>query len=375
MSIKNETEYNQLIQQLDEKARQLHCLYEIDRISSQFDKSTEEILPQIVDIMPTGWRFSELCKVEIQCFDHYYSSQGLVKTELKLHTDIYIDDEKIGEINVYYIKPIKSEKGIFLVDEQRLLRAIAEKISNFIRYKKLEDIAKQQIQTKSDITTNELSVDAKLVNWLKKFHLNEQEIEVLLKFPLRFKKGETIGKQGAITSYFLLLADGMTKSYLETHNRTYAFMITTPFDFIGLSSLFGNQYYFSTQALTSSLVFLIDKQTVISLIHQNQPFSVALMKWYCDSYKILFTRLNCLANKQAVGRIAETLLYLSEEIFKSNIIPSIISRKDIASLAGISTENSVRILSDFKNDGIINITATHIEIIKFDTLRTFSLAG
>lgn len=373
--MKSENEYLDLLQQLDEKARQLHCLYEIDKITSQFSKSIEEILQQIVKILPTGWRFSELCKVEILLQNLKFSSPDLIRTELKQHVDIYIDDVKTGEINVYYIKPIKSEKGIFLVDEQRLLQSIAEKIANFVKYKKLEDLTKNNQTNKIKSEPKTTKFDKKLLEWLKKFHLTDDDMKNLLKYPVKFKKGETIGKQGALTSYFLLLAEGMTKSYIETHNRYFSFMITKPFDFIGLSSLFGNNYYFSTQALTNSLVYLIDKQTVISILHQNQFFTIALVKWYCDSYKILFTKLNSLANKQAVGRIAETLLYLSEEIFESNIIPSIISRKDIAALAGISTENSVRILSEFKNDGIINITSTHIEIIKNNFLRNFSIVG
>ena len=152
-------------------------------------------------------------------------------------------------------------------------------------------------------------------------------------------------------------------------------MISKPFNFIGLSSLFGNNHYFSTTALTTSTLYLIDKHVFMQILTKNQSFNMAIMKWYCNSYKIIFQKMQCIANKQAIGRLADTLLYLCDEIFMSNTIPGFINRKDIAGLSGISTENAVRILSDFKNDSIITITGNSIIVNNFNILRTLSLAG
>lgn len=368
MSISADNEY--MWKQLNERAKELNCLYEIDKITSRFELELHQVLSEIVAIIPQGWRYPEMCKVEIFCNGLYHSSAELIRTELKQSASIIIDTDKIGEINVYYIKPVKSEKGIFLAEEQRLLNAIAEKIANFIRYRRLTEMTSIQGESSSEkIGENGLA------DWLREFHLNDTQIRQLCNVPIHFKKGETIGKQGAITSYFLLLAEGLTKSYLESPNRNYNFMIAKPYDFIGLSSLFGNHYYFSTTALTSSLVYLVDKQLFIQLLTQNASFNFAIMKWYCNSYKIIFQKLNCIANKQAIGRMADTLLYLCQDVFLSNIIPSTITRKDIASLSGISTENAVRILSDFKNDGIITIVSNQLEVNKVDILKTLSLAG
>ena len=99
------------------------------------------------------------------------------------------------------------------------------------------------------------------------------------------------------------------------------------------------------------------------------------MKYYCNNFEQLFNNLSNIAFKQSLGRISEVLLYLSEDIFKNTLIPNTITRKDIAELAGVSTENAVRILSELKNDNLINITSTGIEIINSKMLRTFSIAG
>ena len=368
MSATNDKEH--IWKQLNERAKELNCLYEVDKITSRFELDLNQVLAHIVSILPQGWRYPDKCKVEIYCSGHYFASEDLLRTELKQSSSIIIDTDKIGEINIYYVKPVKSEKGIFLAEEQRLLNAVAEKIGNFIRYRRLTEAS----GSSDDNNTTQISEQG-LVEWLRGFHLNESQIKQICNVPIQFKKGETIGKQGAITSYFLLHAEGLTKSYLESPSRNYNFMISKPYDFIGLSSLFGNHYYFSTTALTSSLVYLVDKQLFIQLLTQNPSFNIAIMKWYCNSYKIIFHKLNCIANKQAIGRMADTLLYLCQDVFQSNIIPSSITRKDIALLAGISTENAVRILSDFKNDGIISIVSSQIEVNKIEILKTLSFAG
>ncbi|MFH0865707.1 MAG: helix-turn-helix domain-containing protein, partial [Bacteroidota bacterium] len=111
-------------------------------------------------------------------------------------------------------------------------------------------------------------------------------------------------------------------------------------------------------------------------IESNPVFSQNIFKWYCNTTERHLKRLSCIANKQALGRMAEILLYLKNDIFNSNLIKNYITRKDIAELAAMSTESAVRILSDFKKDNIINIENNNdIEIINEKILRTLSIAG
>jgi CRP/FNR family transcriptional regulator len=82
--------------------------------------------------------------------------------------------------------------------------------------------------------------------------------------------------------------------------------------------------------------------------------------------------MSSIANKQALGRLAETLIYLSDDIFNGKIITTNVSRKDIAELAAMSTESAVRFLSDLKKDKIIDIASSHIELLKKDVLKIIS---
>lgn len=366
------------VDNLIEREKELQCLYKVGDLLNNLENTIESVIPELLEFLPSGWRFSEICEAEIIIGDEMYSRSSLKRTELKLTADIVSYGEVLGEIRIYYIRSVKLEKGIFLSDEQRLLNVIAEKIAVFLTLKKLKPLEKDDesfTQGEGDILTHVEQHHSGLLEWLIALGLNKHEALEILDNPLEFRKGETIGKQGAFTSYFFLLARGYTKSYVEGGgNKSYSFMLSKAFEFIGLSSLFGNNYYFTTTALVPSTVFLVEKETVIKLLHSNPKFNRSLMKWYCDSYKLLFHKMSALSLKQTVGRLADALLYLSE-VFESDLIPSTISRKDIAEIGGMSNENAVRILSDFKSEKIVKSTSAGLEILNKRVLKTICATG
>ncbi len=364
-----------IIADLNERKKELNCLYEVNNILKHSDNSNslDNIFNRIIDIIPAGWQHSDICKVQIILDDKIYSSKDIKITELKQTSKIKYEDIEIGEINVYYIKAVKTVKNpIFLYEEQKLLNNIASEISLFITLRKLRNLLNGEINISS-----KLKISLALSKWLSKFHLSDNEMAKLLKTKINFKKGETILKQGTLSTYILLITKGVTKAFIEDINeRSFAFKIIKPYEIVGLSSLFGDGYYgFSCTALTHTEGYLIEKDTITDIIESNIKFNFELLKWYGTNFQMIYEKMNCLANKQALGKIASTLLYLSNNIFNDEIIDTTITRKTIAELSGMSTENAVRILSELKNDGIIKISKLGIEIIHQDLLKTFSIAG
>ncbi|AQG80604.1 response regulator [Spirosoma montaniterrae] len=64
-------------------------------------------------------------------------------------------------------------------------------------------------------------------------------------------------------------------------------------------------------------------------------------------------------------RVADTLLRLSEQ--HSGLIQ--LSRDDLAAMVGTATESLIRTLSEFKQDGLIDMAGTSIRIVQPDKLR------
>jgi CRP/FNR family transcriptional regulator len=75
------------------------------------------------------------------------------------------------------------------------------------------------------------------------------------------------------------------------------------------------------------------------------------------------------------GRVAEAILYLSENIFKSNKFKMILTRKDLADYTGMSVMSVVRTLKKLKDEKIIEDEKGFLEIIDGKLLKQISLKG
>ena len=82
-----------------------------------------------------------------------------------------------------------------------------------------------------------------------------------------------------------------------------------------------------------------------------------------------------LNQKNNQGKIAEALLYLSEEIYESNPFTLNISKVELSEMAGMSKESTFKILRSFDKEEIIKITGNTVEILNQDLLNEISLKG
>ena len=89
---------------------------------------------------------------------------------------------------------------------------------------------------------------------------------------------------------------------------------------------------------------------------------------------ILETRFK-LNKKHLRGRIAYIILFLTKEVYKNNEFNMPISRKEIAELINMTTENVIRILSEFRKDNIIDIDGKTIKVLDPNLLQKICEAG
>lgn len=366
-----------ILENLNERNKELNCLYKTDELFRQLSISLDELFLQLIELITSSYRYTDICRCRIIYKEKEYASEGFRLTELMQQAEIKEEGKVCGNITVCYIKPLRLEKGVFLFEETRLLNTIAQKLSDYFNYRNLIESIEQQKSDHFKFTSPQNLITEKVKKWLSGLNLKENEIKEFTKVQIKFKKNEIICKQGALTSHIMILADGLSKNYLEgNQDKGFIFSIVKPLDFIGLSSLFyTDTYLFSGSAITPCTVFHIDKEKFKSILNGNTLFADSVMNWYCRMTRGHLERMSCLANKQALGRVADILLYLSERIFDGNMIENIISRKDIAELAGMSTESAVRILSELNKDKIIRIVNKGIEISNPALLKKLSIVG
>lgn len=135
-------------EKLQERIKELSCLYEVSSAIREFNGSYETILESIVQILKNSWRFPELATVEIQC-ENYHLSSNPIPSEVYSQTSIIqISEKEMGFIKVHYPASDLS-KAHFLVEEQRLLDKVADEIALFFERQHIkiqEELLKQTAQ-------------------------------------------------------------------------------------------------------------------------------------------------------------------------------------------------------------------------------------
>ena len=205
----------------------------------------------------------------------------------------------------------------------------------------------------------------------------EAELVKASKTQVLFREDDNLTKQGAFASYVLFIINGFAKQYLEGDgSRNFNLRIIKPGEFIGLSSVFsGNIFTYSSIALTDCQVFLIEKDAIARVAKENGKFGFQIIKRYCEQNTNLLGTVRSLTYKQMNGRMAETLLYLDSIKKEKEEIFQLLSRRDLADFAGISTESAVKLLKLFEKDGLIRLNEKDIIIIKRSTLQEISQKG
>ncbi len=202
--------------------------------------------------------------------------------------------------------------------------------------------------------------------------LNVDESDLIRnsKTQVLFRKGDTLTKQGAFASYILFLINGVVKLYIEgDDNRSFNIRIIQPGEFIGLSSVFSkNIYTYTTSALTDCQVLLIKKESLETVLRGNGSFSFSLIQRYCTQNADLHEVMQNQFFKQMNGRLAGTLLYLNSLKDNQPNIFQLLTRKELADFAGISTESAVKLLKTFEKEGLIKLQEKDIIILDTDSL-------
>ena len=130
--------------QLHERIKELECLNLIGEIAANEKYSLEEILDQASEIIPHYWQYPEIACARIIFYGQEFISKNFSETKWKLSSNIILEENTIGKIEVYYLeKRPEHYEGPFLMEEKNLINSIAKILSNTARRKYYEDLLKK----------------------------------------------------------------------------------------------------------------------------------------------------------------------------------------------------------------------------------------
>jgi len=194
---------------------------------------------------------------------------------------------------------------------------------------------------------------------------------------INYRKGEMICKQGGFVSHVMYMEKGLAKVFLENGANSLVLRIIPDRNFLGLAAVSEQHQTFpySAMAYVDSEITQIDVKAFRHLMDQNPEFVKEIIEILSANSIQIYGRFYCLTYKQAFGRLADILLCLSDRIFKNSEFDLPLSRKELAELSGMSSETVIRMLKEFKEEGLIRMEGKSIEVLDYARLKTISDTG
>ena len=189
-----------------------------------------------------------------------------------------------------------------------------------------------------------------------------------------YRKGQIVIQQGAPITEFIYVKQGLVKLYTESaQGRNQIISIARPYDFVSLLTVFSaEKYHYSVAAIEDTTVCIIDLIKMKELVRDNGNFALDLLERMSRTADKIIGNYNDINRKNLRGRIAYILLNFSDAIYLNDTFELPVSRKEIAELIGMTTENVIRILSEFRKEGIIRINGKEITITNKTRLQFLS---
>jgi len=193
---------------------------------------------------------------------------------------------------------------------------------------------------------------------------------------VKFRKGDSLIRQGTFSTNIAYLRTGLAKIHIAGPYYEQIVRIVKAPSYLGLPTTFGdkiNQY--SVTVIEAAEVCFIDVNAFLYLLKGNSDFSYEIMLEVCRNELEVFHRCANRTQKQMRGKIADVLLELADQIYKSDnfIIP--ITQEDLGNLVDSSRESVSRVLNEFEKDGIISLSGKKVEIINKKSLKVISSNG
>ncbi len=210
-------------------------------------------------------------------------------------------------------------------------------------------------------------------------YLKPDELELIEKNSnvVNYNKREVIFRQGTRTSHIMFIKSGLVKVYKEGKNNKFIILkLAVPYYFLGLLSIFGRDIHqYSAATVQNAEVCFVDINIFNQILASNGEYAIQIINTMANDGLFIFDRLMSQSHKQLPGRIADVILYFSEEIYKSEEFEFPFTRRELAELAGTTKESFIRTLAEFKHDKIIDLDGSMVRINSMKIIKTLSKLG
>lgn len=174
------------------------------------------------------------------------------------------------------------------------------------------------------------------------------------------------------------LHSGKIKLYkVDTDGREQIIRFVTSGELFGYSAIIGSRFNLITaEAIEDSIICFIDRSFFSDLLLKYPGINKTLLSSLGSMLNDAEDKIISLAHKQVRERLAEALLVLCRKFHPegckdNNVL--LLSREDLANIVGSATETIIRLLSEFREEGLVEIHGRRIILKNIRKLK--KLAG
>ena len=134
----DDTQFGTMLHALQERAKELNCLYQVGELLSQSSRPLEEIFRGIIEVLPPGWQYPHDCEARIVFENLTIQPPNFQVTPWVQKANIVAQGETVGTVEVFYRREMpRSDEGPFLKEERKLIDTISERIASAVTQRRL----------------------------------------------------------------------------------------------------------------------------------------------------------------------------------------------------------------------------------------------
>ncbi|NCO55060.1 MAG: Crp/Fnr family transcriptional regulator [Bacteroidetes bacterium CG02_land_8_20_14_3_00_31_25] len=188
-----------------------------------------------------------------------------------------------------------------------------------------------------------------------------------------YKRGNIIYHEGSRVNGVYCVNKGIVKLYKTgLEGREQIIRFAQKGEMIGYRSLLSGEHAcHSAKVLEDAVLCYIPGEILFELLRKNSEFAIALLQFTCRELGEANSFITEIAQKTVRERLAEVLFILKSNfgIDNDGVLQISLTREELANMIGTATESVIRLLSEFKDDNLIEINGRKIKLLNQKLLK------